>query len=149
MAVIPQSLRPAPSERACGDTLDWGRWVPAMWQALADPDGRHPWAPRAKPHDDQFADTDGASRWVPATQLLQCSLGWSDPGRGLRWWYDNGQPTDDPRFALLAECSAPILTCSPRGIGRHPTFTMGLAPSGWTRRGSTEWRQSRGLRLGG
>ena len=44
MPLVPLPRRPAPSRRACGDDLLWGRWVPAMWQALSDPDGTYLWA---------------------------------------------------------------------------------------------------------
>ena len=35
--------------------------------------------------------------------LMAFSLGWTRPSRGLRRWYDAGQPTDDPHFGLIAD----------------------------------------------
>jgi hypothetical protein len=42
LSVMP--LLPEPSERACGE-VGWGRWIPAMWHNLADPEGIHLWPP--------------------------------------------------------------------------------------------------------
>jgi len=41
--------------------------------------------------------------WAPLHEILHHRLGWSDPGRGLMWWYDHGKPQDDPTLALVAE----------------------------------------------
>ena len=69
-----------------------------MWQALADPDGIHHW-PTAP--DSDVTTGEPTSWWIPATQLLTYSFGWNEPGAGLRWWYDVGKPTHEPRFALI------------------------------------------------
>lgn len=39
--------------------------------------------------------------WNSLQSLLTYSLGWTRHDRGLRWWYDNGRPTDDARLELL------------------------------------------------
>ncbi|WP_157428833.1 hypothetical protein [Agromyces salentinus] len=39
--------------------------------------------------------------WCSLQGFLTHSFGWTRHDRGLRWWYDAGRPTDDPRFALL------------------------------------------------
>jgi len=88
----------APSNAATGDQLEWTRLVPAMWRALADPEGVHLWPSRPDP-----ADYGSPSWWLPAVELMAYSLAWPRLDLGLRWWYDAGQPTDDPRLLLLRE----------------------------------------------
>lgn len=39
--------------------------------------------------------------WCSLQGFLTHSFGWTRHDRGLRWWYDAGRPTDDPRLALL------------------------------------------------
>jgi hypothetical protein len=41
--------------------------------------------------------------WSALLNLLIHSFGWARPDRGLRWWYDAGKPTDDPRLQLLSQ----------------------------------------------
>jgi hypothetical protein len=41
--------------------------------------------------------------WSSLLHLLVYGFGWSQPGRGLRWWYDAGKPVDDPKLALIRE----------------------------------------------
>ena len=41
--------------------------------------------------------------WSSLLHLLVYGFGWSQPGRGLRWWYGAGKPVDDPRLALISE----------------------------------------------
>lgn len=102
MTLYVQPAQRMPSERATGGTF--GRLVPRMWQALADPAGIHHWP--AAP-DGDAASGEPTSWWIPATQLLTYSFGWSDPGAGLRWWYDVGKPTHEARFALIDQMLGP------------------------------------------
>lgn len=69
-----------------------------MWRALADPEGVHLWPSRPDP-----ADYSSPSWWLPAVELMAYSLAWPRLDLGLRWWYDAGQPTDDPRLLLLRQ----------------------------------------------
>ena len=41
--------------------------------------------------------------WAALFHLLVYGFGWSRPDLGLKWWYDTGKPTSDPRFALIHE----------------------------------------------
>jgi len=87
--------RPQPSVLAMGDEPSWGRLVPAVWQALADPGGSHVYPP-------QGPGLEGATEWwSPLLHVLWFSLGWPRPDAGLRRWYDAGKPSEDPRFQLI------------------------------------------------
>lgn len=83
-----------------GEGAHWGYAIPWLSRALASPltFERMPVAPAGP-------DIEPATLgyWNALANLLLYSLGWARPDRGLRWWYDAGQPTDDPRLALLAE----------------------------------------------
>ncbi|MCU1509500.1 MAG: hypothetical protein JWQ12_1765 [Glaciihabitans sp.] len=39
--------------------------------------------------------------WTALQSFLTYSFGWTRHDRGLRWWYDAGRPTVDPRLALI------------------------------------------------
>jgi hypothetical protein len=42
--------------------------------------------------------------WSCLDYLLRYSLGWTDPGAGLEWWYRTGKPTEnDSRLELIAD----------------------------------------------
>lgn len=41
--------------------------------------------------------------WMACLNLLIYGFGWSSPRRGLRWWYENGCPNDDPKLSLLKQ----------------------------------------------
>lgn len=98
-ADVPRKVMPS---RLCtGDDEFWARWVPAMWQALADPAGTHLWS--AYPEGAAQPGDGLAAWWSPAVHLMGYSLAWPHPGTALRRWYDSGRPTGDARLALLAE----------------------------------------------
>jgi hypothetical protein len=80
-----------------GDQPEWGRLVPRVWQALADPEGTYTY-----PGESPTLEA-ATARWSPLLHVLWFSLGWPRPDIGLRRWYDEGQPTDDSRLALLKE----------------------------------------------
>jgi hypothetical protein len=45
--------------------------------------------------------TESLGYWDCLAYFVTYSLGRSRHDRGLRWWYDNGMPPEDPRFALI------------------------------------------------
>jgi len=95
LAFIDADVVPGPSRRAMADDDAWGRWVPAMWQALADPDGQHLWArPTGRLMDE-------VGRWAPSMHLLAYSFAWPRIDLGLRRWIDAGRPELDSRFTIL------------------------------------------------
>lgn len=86
--------------RALGGQAEWCWAIPWVHRALASPHTRErmPAAPRPDiPHPA------ACGYWSALLHLLVFSLGWGRPDRGLRWWYDAGRPTDDPRLALLSQ----------------------------------------------
>lgn len=47
---------------------------------------------------------DAIAYWEGACYLMTAILGWSNPGKGLLWWYEQDKDTiDDPRLAILKE----------------------------------------------
>ncbi len=88
------------ASEGCGSQLEWGQNTALAFQAL--------WVPRPcavmpaapSPGADHYA---AIAYWAPLMHLMAFSLGWTRPFQGLRWWYDAGQPTDDPRLALIAD----------------------------------------------
>ena len=48
---------------------------------------------------DDSEDRTAQAYWTSLLHMRVYSLGWSRPDEGLRWWYDNGRPTDDPTRA--------------------------------------------------
>jgi hypothetical protein len=83
-----------------GGQSGWSWGIPGVYQALAAP--RSYCAVPAKPADDSPHEA-SLGYWTPLHHLLIYRLGWSRPDEGLRWWYDNGKPTDDPTLAFLSE----------------------------------------------
>jgi hypothetical protein len=83
-----------------GGQPGWSWGMPGVYQALAAPRSYSP-VP-AKPRDDSPHEA-SLGYWTPLHHLLLYRLGWSRPDRGLRWWYDNGKPTEDPTLAFVAE----------------------------------------------
>ncbi|MEQ8717730.1 MAG: hypothetical protein RIE08_08975 [Acidimicrobiales bacterium] len=75
--------------------LDYGLWAPEVWRMISTGSGRYrfPGPP---------GSLDAAVAWYgPITSILVVSLGWSDPGTGLKVWYDQGRPDWDIRFQVL------------------------------------------------
>jgi hypothetical protein len=76
---------------------------PTRWlhRVLASPSGGEP-LPALPTAGDRHEQ--GIGYWTCLAYLLRYSLGWTDPGLGLKWWYRNGKPTDgDVRLGLLSE----------------------------------------------
>lgn len=78
----------------------WQYAVPWVFRALADP-MRGTVVPRAPRPGGPFAES--LAYWTSLIALLRWSLGWARMDRGLRWWYDAGKPTSDPRLALVSQ----------------------------------------------
>ncbi len=82
----------------CGEQVEWGIAIPWAFRALALP-SNHVVMPAVPVRgDDVFVAT---AYWCPLIHLLRYSLGWLQPGKGLRWWYDAGRPLDGPQLALI------------------------------------------------
>lgn len=83
-----------------GSTADlWQIQVPALFRALADPAMR---TEVRTPRNDGFEAALGS--WGALHYCFRNLLGWSDPGRGLGWWYREGKPIDDsPVLALVRD----------------------------------------------
>ena len=90
---------PAEYRFAVGDEPSWGFTVPWTFRALASPSTCEPMLEAPRPGSDQFA----TAYWSALLHLLVYSFGWARPDRGLRWWYDAGKPTDDPRLQLISQ----------------------------------------------
>ncbi|GAA2175664.1 hypothetical protein GCM10009846_26430 [Agrococcus versicolor] len=75
---------------------DWG--IPLVYRALQAPytGSSMPIAP-----SHQTVDEDAVGYWNALHHVLTYSLGWARHDWGLRWWYDSGKPTNDPRLALV------------------------------------------------
>ena len=101
-----------PDPRIMGGSGPWSLFVPAMWTAIADPTGTHPYP--ALPPKDSWP-LGAAAYWAPLTHLLLYSFGWRSinqtendrvvMGRGLTELLDaelNYLP-QDTRLAFMTE----------------------------------------------
>ena len=84
-----------------GEQAEWGFSIPWMCQVLAAPRSLRPMLRAPQPGD--HIGSGVLAYWSSLLHLLVYGFGWSNPGRGLRWWYDAGKPIDDPKLALLSE----------------------------------------------
>lgn len=81
-----------------GGQWEWCWAVPLPYRALSTPSVGAPMP--AKPRSGvDFMQYLGY--WTALQSFLTYSFGWTRHDRGLRWWYDAGNPTEDPRFALI------------------------------------------------
>ncbi|TFD32125.1 hypothetical protein E3T34_09235 [Cryobacterium sp. TMT1-62] len=83
-----------------GGQSEWFWGVPGVFQALAAPLSlqRVPAAPDVRDVHEQ-----ALGYWAALHYLLLHRLGWAHPDRGLRWWYDEGKPVEDPTLSLISE----------------------------------------------
>lgn len=83
-----------------GEQIEWGYAIPGMYQMLASPAraGKMPRPPQAG--ESPFS---GSGYWAPLLHLMLFSLGWAHPARGLRWWYEQGQPALDTHLSLVRD----------------------------------------------
>ncbi len=84
-----------------GEQAEWGFSIPWMSQVLASPRSLRPMLQAPAPGD--HLGPGALAYWSSLLHLLVYGFGWSQPGRGLRWWYEAGKPVDDPRLALISE----------------------------------------------
>ncbi|MFG6401241.1 hypothetical protein [Microbacterium sp. P04] len=114
-ADVPMIRRVAmPEMQHARRVADDGQWewvwaVPLAYRVLADTrlSGEMPMSPRTL-----LTARSGAAAWsyqhehgrgyfACLQSLLTYSLGWTRHDKGIRQWHGAGQPTEDPRFALL------------------------------------------------
>jgi hypothetical protein len=84
-----------------GEQIEWGFAIPWIYQALAEPSANRPILQAPKRGDDFWPGA--LAYWSSLLHLLVYTFGWARPDRGLKWWYDTGKPTNDPKLALLSE----------------------------------------------
>lgn len=91
-----------------GQDFDWLWWVPAAWQAVADPEGTHPAPPIpvSMGGDESQVRTLGQGGyhiawWGPFLHLTMFGLGWNRADLGIQRWITMGRPVDDPILALV------------------------------------------------
>ena len=89
------AVRAASSEDAA-----WGWAIPSVLRAAAGPAQHGRW-PAAPQQGDEIEAATGY--WAALLHLLLYSFAWARPDRGLRSWYDAGQPTADRRLRLIAD----------------------------------------------
>ena len=82
-----------------GGQIEWSFAVPWTYEILASPRAQHSFIRAPQPGDGTSPVPTGY--WLSALNLVIFGFGWSRPDLGLRWWYDNDQPVDDPKLALL------------------------------------------------
>lgn len=88
----------------------WTWAVGLPFRALADPLGGTvmPASPRSLIARNEYGHSEGdfdhALGYFSALQsFLTYSFGWTRHDKGLIWWFDNGCPAEDERFALLRD----------------------------------------------
>jgi hypothetical protein len=96
-SVVPDAAREAVIAKE-GEGPGWGYAIPGLFRTLAAPLTFEPMPALGNPSE---RHPDALGYWAALYHMLIYSLGWARPDRGLRWWYDTGRPTDDPRLALL------------------------------------------------
>lgn len=129
------------SEHVWGDSGPWVRHVALAWQAVADPDGPHPFPPSPRAPFQDHGEV--IAWWSPLFHLVFFGLGWPRPDVGLARWLNAGRPTDDPILRVIDQwwgddvkdavawaCHTPVF----------PNFCQTLAGSVGTRVTSTPLR---------
>jgi hypothetical protein len=82
-------------------TDGWTWALPLVFQSLASPStARFPQRPGGGPHE---VEAGVLGYWAALQGFLTYVLGWRRHDRGLRWWIDQGRPTEDPHLAFLTE----------------------------------------------
>jgi hypothetical protein len=84
--------------RDLGGPPNWFWGVPDTLRALSSSRAGAvvPAAPRAGDNQAQRL-----GYWTALHYVLLRRLGWTRPDRGLRWWYDNGKPTEDETLRFV------------------------------------------------
>ena len=114
-----------------GGQWEWC-WATALpFRALVTPSVGSPMPAAPREGDDLFSTL---GYWTALQGFLTYSFGWTRHDRGLRWWYDAGKPTDDPRLALIDavwERDGLLLPYLEWVIDRHDMFQQ-QALAEWT-----------------
>lgn len=71
--------------------------IPLIHRALTDQSCVHRFPEMPADHTGQIV------YWEGAYYLITLALGWSNPAKGLKWWFDAGKPTEEPVLRLLKE----------------------------------------------
>lgn len=90
----------SPGDDDLGGQVAWHFATPWVFRALASPrtGERLLRAPDADdPHEHRLA------YWSSLLYLLTYRLGWARLDRGLKWWFEGGQNSDDPTIRLINE----------------------------------------------
>lgn len=85
-------------EAEVGGQWEWCWAVALPYRAMATPSVGSPMPAAPRVGEDSMGFL---GYWTALQSLLTYSFGWTRYDRGLRWWYDAGKPTDDPRLALI------------------------------------------------
>jgi hypothetical protein len=88
--------------RWLGGESRWLANVPLVYQALSAPMAGREFV-QAPASGEDFFESNRFAYWGSLLHLLTVHLGWRFPALGLRWWIDEGRPTDDERFALIEQ----------------------------------------------
>lgn len=84
-----------------GEQAEFSFPIPWTYQILAAPKAQHVFVRR--PHVGDPAWPLALGYWLSCLNLLIYGFGWSRPDKGLRWWYEQGFPARDTKFALLKQ----------------------------------------------
>lgn len=85
-----------------GGATRWLANIPLMYQALVAPMAGREFV-RPPRRDEDFLDSNRFACWGSLLHLLTMSFGWRYPALGMRWWVNQGRPTEDDRFALISQ----------------------------------------------
>jgi len=78
----------------------WLEHIPQLHRILAGGESASAYPPM--PRGDEIHDY--CAYWEPLYYLVNSILGWTDLGKGLAWWYTNGQSDHgDTRLAIMKE----------------------------------------------
>jgi hypothetical protein len=80
----------------------WNSLVPLSWKLLDLPGTRVP-----APSGNQLESV--AGWWMPALHILAFGLGWTDLGKGLQHWREDGYRTDNPVLSFIYNTYGPSI----------------------------------------
>ena len=97
----PANTSEVDDETAFGEDSRWGFTIPWVYQTLAKPKAGLPMLQAPRRGDEFWAGAH--AYWGSLLHLLIYGFGWTRPDCGLRWWYDAGKPSNDPKLSLLRQ----------------------------------------------